>query len=467
MVSKSSKERYFFAIIYTLIAIYLIINIIYILGPVIIIKGSNKVNLEVNTEYKDKGFKVLYLTHIMNNEVLISSNIDNTKLGTYEVKYTLYNKNRISKNKKIINVVDTTKPNIELKNKNNSIACPNGEYIEEGYSAIDNYDGDLTDNVKITKKVNSIIYSVSDSSGNKAVVTRKITRKDDTKPYIKLEGGDYTLFIGSSYQEKGYSAFDNCDGDISDKVKVSGKVNTSSIGTYTLTYEVSDNNKNVSTIERKVTVINKPIFRSKTIYLTFDDGPSNLTSNYLDILKEEGVKATFFINDKGRGYDYLLSRMANEGHVIANHTATHNFYTIYASSENFWNDFNTLNALIKRITGKDNKIFRFPGGSSNQVSIYNPGIMTKLVSESYSKNYIYVDWTIDSDDAGGAKSSDEVYNNVVRYLGYQNVNVVLMHDGKYTTLGALRNIIKYGKEMGFTFAVIDDTTPYVHHHIYN
>lgn len=461
------KNKKISIFLYILIGIYLIINILYLYGPIIIIKGSNTIDIEVNSKYIEKGANVLFFTKNLNNDVLITTNLDITKIGTYEVKYSLKYNNKIITSKKTINIVDNTKPTIELKNKENSVACPNGKYYEQGYSAIDNYDGDITDKVLVTKKYNNWIYTVKDSSGNKNKVIRKIIRLDEDAPEITLNGGDYTIFVGSNYEEKGYTAYDNCDGDITDKVIVRGEVNTKAIGKYKLVYEVTDSSDNTTLFEREITVTNKPVFKSNTIYLTFDDGPSYLTASYLDILKEEGVKASFFINDKGRGFDYLLTRMYNEGHAILNHTATHNFYSIYTSSMAFWSDIDKVNALIKNITGKDNKIFRFPGGSSNTISSYNPGIMTKLVIESNEKGYIYVDWTVDSKDAGGASSSTEVYNNVIKYLGYQNVNIVLMHDGKQTTLGALRDIIRYGKNMGFNFEVIDETTPYAHHTVHN
>ncbi|MDR1246606.1 MAG: polysaccharide deacetylase family protein, partial [Clostridiales Family XIII bacterium] len=107
--------------------------------------------------------------------------------------------------------------------------------------------------------------------------------------------------------------------------------------------------------------------RDKTVYLTFDDGPSMYTERVLDILKEKNVKASFFIvgdsavrlGDKGRA---LLGRMIDEGHTVGVHCNTHAYDRVYASVEAFLDDFNKAHTLIKDVTGVSADIFRFPGG---------------------------------------------------------------------------------------------------------
>ena len=124
---------------------------------------------------------------------------------------------------------------------------------------------------------------------------------------------------------------------------------------------------------------------------------------------------------------------------------------------------------VEGIIGKKSTIIRFPGGSSNTVSRrYSLGIMTILTNEVTNKGFTYFDWNVSSGDAGEARSSDDVYRNVTSSLKYQN-NVVLMHDfeGNYKTLNALRDIIKYGKQNGYTFSAINTSTFPSHHGINN
>ena len=128
-----------------------------------------------------------------------------------------------------------------------------------------------------------------------------------------------------------------------------------------------------------------------------------------------------------------------------------------------------LREKIKKSTGYDSTIIRFPGGSSNTVSKFNPGIMTKLTNKVLANGYRYFDWNIDSNDAGGAKNSDAVYNNVVKNLNKNRANVVLMHDfsGNNKTLNALESIINYGINNGYTFEKITTSTAMVTHNVNN
>ena len=74
------------------------------------------------------------------------------------------------------------------------------------------------------------------------------------------------------------------------------------------------------------------------------------------------------------------------------------------------------------------------------------------------KGYIYFDWNVSSGDAGGCSTSECVYNNTINGLSKSRINVVLMHDIKWTTAGAIRDIIRYGKDNGYVFSVIDEST---------
>src|SRR5699024_8931981 len=128
------------------------------------------------------------------------------------------------------------------------------------------------------------------------------------------------------------------------------------------------------------------------IYLTFDDGPRDGTTDViLDILKEKGVKATFFVTMNGN--DSLIKRIVDEGHSIGIHTASHKYDIIYASRDNYFNDLEQVHKRIYDITGVDSKLIRFPGGSSNTISKkYSEGIMSTLTKEVLNKGYQYYDW---------------------------------------------------------------------------
>lgn len=455
-------------IIILLILILVLLNTIvffFFMSPTLELNGQSEITIKVNEEYIDEGVNATYLGKNIDNDVEVNNDVDTSKIGEYEITYKI-KKGLIERvvTRKVY-VKDLDKPVLELKGEKSVYVCQGKQYVEEGYVATDNIDGDITDKVVSEVLENEIRYSVKDSSGNESSIERKIEYKDTDKPTITLTGGNYSIYQNSTYREKGYKATDNCDGNITKNVKVSGNVDTSKLGTYELTYSVKDSSGNTASVIRKVSVIK--LVKGGTIYLTFDDGPREGTTNViLDILKEENVKATFFVTNGGP--DYLIKRIVDEGHTIALHTATHNYKTVYSSVDAYFNDLAIVHDRVKRLTGVDSKIIRFPGGSSNTVSKnYSKGIMTILAKEVVNRGYKYYDWNIESGDAGKTTTSSGVYNNVIKYLSKTRINMVLMHDVKTYTRDALRNIIIYGKENGYSFAAITADTPVVHHGISN
>lgn len=205
----------------------------------------------------------------------------------------------------------------------------------------------------------------------------------------------------------------------------------------------------------------------KVIYLTFDDGPSVYTDDILKTLDKYDVKATFFVTCSG-SLDKYAKKIIEKGHTLGLHTCTHRYNIIYSSEDNYFNDLNSINSKVEELTGYKSKYIRFPGGSSNTISRFNKGIMTRLTQKVTEYGYKYYDWNIDSKDAAGA-NKDEVYNNVINSLKSHNysTNIVLMHDIKSSTKDALDNIIKDALDIGYTFSNINDYTSEVHHRINN
>jgi peptidoglycan/xylan/chitin deacetylase (PgdA/CDA1 family) len=140
------------------------------------------------------------------------------------------------------------------------------------------------------------------------------------------------------------------------------------------------------------------ILNSKEIYLTFDDGPSELTPVVLDILYEYKIKGTFFVNGRKTniGWD-LYKRIVDEGHSIGNHTYSHDYSKIYTSEDSFVLDFKQLEDLLYEKVGVRPKIMRFPGGSNNTISkkCGSENLMKKLSESMKNMGYQYFDWNVD------------------------------------------------------------------------
>ena len=392
-------------------------------------------------------------------DIEIEGNVDVTKLGKYDIKIVASKKKKHISRKVAVKVVDTQAPVISLSGDTEITIEAGSNYEEAGFSAVDNYDGDITDKVETSAEVDTytkgdttIVYSVKDSSGNEAFTERVIHVEDTTAPQISLTGGEvYYIRMGDTYNEPGYTAVDICDGDVTDKVSVSGNVDTANAGKYTVTYNVSDNCGNESEVQRTVKVV-APMSDDavnpgyKVVYLTFDDGPGPYTEKLLDILDRYNVKATFFVTNGKPDYQNLIAQEAQRGHTVAIHSASHDYAKIYQSVD----------------------LVRFPGGSSNTISKkYCYGIMSQLVCAVEERGFRYCDWNVSSGDAGGTTSTSQVVANVIEGIKSNNVSVVLQHDIKNFSVDAVEQIIQWGLSEGYTFLPMTSTTPMSHHGVNN
>lgn len=361
-------------------------------------------------------------------------------------------------------------PELKLLGKKEINLSLNEKYTDPGYKVVPNnkkYKVVIDNNID-ENKTGSYEVKYSLQVKNKIInKVRKVNVIDNISPEITLKGSDnIKLYESSDYEEPGFIAFDNYDGDITKNVIVQNDIKEE-IGDYKITYIVEDSSGNKTMVTRNVKILDKKK-NIGTIYLTFDDGPSNNTSKILDILKQEDIKATFFLVNFNSSYNPAVKRIYDEGHSIGIHSYTHNYKLIYSSVSAYFDDLNKMNDKIKTITGSDTKLLRFPGGSSNTISSFNKGIMTTLVKEVTNAGYHYFDWNVDSSDAWSARNSNDVYNNVINNLK-NGTNIVLMHDlsSNEKTVNALEKIIKDAKEKGYTFANITMNTKEIHHGINN
>ena len=197
-----------------------------------------------------------------------------------------------------------------------------------------------------------------------------------------------------------------------------------------------------------------------TIYLTFDDGPSDRTDEILTVLAEKDVKATFFVTGKSSEKDLeRMRRIVEEGHTSGMHSYSHVYATVYASVEGFLEDFYKNFVQIREATGQSPTVFRFPGGSING---YDGGFYKEIISEMIRRGFVPFDWNISSEDAVTTRiqSASVLTANVVRGARGSVRGFVLFHDSetKTTTPRALGSTIDQLRAMGFEFAAISPST---------
>ena len=191
-----------------------------------------------------------------------------------------------------------------------------------------------------------------------------------------------------------------------------------------------------------------------TVYLTFDDGPSDRTVEILDILKAQNVKATFFIVGKeGVKRPDLLKRISEEGHTLGIHTYSHVYSSIYQSVDSYLADFSQTYQEIYDATGVKSEVFRFPGGSINR---YSTLYYEEIIAEMTRRGFTYYDWNASSGDASSNATANSVYNNAVQSSEGKDRVILLMHDSisKSYTVAALPSIIEYYKAKGYQFECI-------------
>jgi len=444
----------------------------------IVLEGEQEILVEYGESYQEPGAKVVLSGKWLLKDGItpekvqlqIHTELQEDVLGKYTVDYSAEFYGWSASAQRTVRVVDSVCPVITLKETDTAF-LPGEPYVEDGYEAYDNYDGDLTDKVHITEEMGVRTYAVIDSSGNPASAERKIPYFDPIPPQILLEGKEnITITTGTVYSEPGYSAKDNVDGDLTAEVVVEGEVIWYKPGVYTVSYTVTDSFYNVTQKVRTVTVeavprpqIQNPV--GKTIYLTFDDGPGPYTVELLDLLKRHGVKATFFVTNSGSNGE--LWRMYKEGHSIGIHTMTHDYNSIYASEEVFFNDLYGMQDIIYRETGIRTTLMRFPGGGSNLVSNFNKGIMTTLTEAVQDAGFQYFDWNVDSNDAGGALKRQTVVDNVIEGIQKQRHSIVLQHDIHDFSVEAVEDIILWGLENGYQFLPLTPNSPTMHHDVLN
>ncbi len=471
-------------VLVTLAALVLLVG-----GPVYFLLGVNRFSLELKLvgedtiyleygdSYQEPGIRAALRGTLLwqagegvDAEVKIHSPLNQQKLGKYTLTYAARFLWWEASAQRTVWVVDTRPPVITLAG-DGAAHIAGTPYEEEGFTAMDNYDGDITHRVQRTEEMGLIRYTVLDSSGNQAYAERQVPYHDPVPPEILLTGGEaYVHPAGQIYREPGFAARDVGDGDVTHLVQVEGEVAWYKPGVYPVTYRVSDSRGNETVVTRRVEVraaqrpqVEEP--ENKTVYLTFDDGPSPYTPQLLDVLDRYGVKATFFVADTD--CIDLLKDIAQRGHSIGIHSVTHDYFSIYTSVDAYFADLYAMQDIIYEHTGIKTTLMRFPGGSSNTVSWYNRGIMTLLTQAVEAAGFQYFDWNVDSNDAGGANNKNTVRSNVIGGIASQPWSVVLQHDIHPYSVAAVEEILIWGLNNGYTFQPLTPTSPPAHHEVNN
>ena len=194
------------------------------------------------------------------------------------------------------------------------------------------------------------------------------------------------------------------------------------------------------------------------VYLTFNGTPNENTMAILDVLKEYQVKATFFVDgNASEEMREVYKRIVEDGHTLGMHSYSNQFSTIYASTDAFYEDYSKISDYLEQVTGEKSLYYRFPGGSSNEISNVNMAEFVHILNEN---QITYYDWNVSAGDAAADYSVEDIVLNVTEGVSKYKTSVVLLHDGedKSTTVEALGPLIEALLEMDAQILPIDENT---------
>lgn len=212
-------------------------------------------------------------------------------------------------------------------------------------------------------------------------------------------------------------------------------------------------NENYNEIASKVKEIYSK--KEKIAYLTFDDGPtSKVTPIILDILKEEDVKATFFVIGKSvENNPEIVKRAYEEGHYIANHGYSHKNDILLKNEQNFINEIKQTDEAIGKAIGIEeycSHIFRFPNGFMSSKYKSKKKNMLSALSDI---EYAYIDWNCLNNDSIKKYTKEQLIENLKKSCKDKDTLIILMHDTKDVSDSskALKESIDYLKSQGYKF----------------
>lgn len=222
---------------------------------------------------------------------------------------------------------------------------------------------------------------------------------------------------------------------------------------FSLAIELTTNSIIDESLKEKISTLTKQ--EKKIAYLTFDDGPTlKATGKILNILKEEEVKATFFVIGKYvKKHPELVKRAYEEGHYIANHGYNHDNHKLYKSADSFISEIKNTDIEISKAIGVDNycsHVFRFPNGFMSPNNKAKKKEAAKLLSDM---NYTFIDWNCLNNDSIKKYNSSQLLKNLKKSCKGKGTLVVLMHDTSDVsdTPSVLKDSIDYLKEQGYEF----------------
>ena len=324
----------------------------------------NDIKVEISLNRRFRSCKVL--------SVISNSNYDK------EIKEILKNDNYIKKDNKYIKniTINSTCDSIYKKYKNDKISFKlkgkktlnvevNSEYKDDGYSITSS-----KGKVKLIQNINTgilgkqyVVYKLKTNLYNKYLI-RTVNVIDTTKSSISLKGNEYVIiYLGSKYNEPGFTANDNYDGDITDKVEVTNSINSSKEGNYEVTYKVSDSSGNITETKRKIIVKKSAPIISSISYSDTEATGLTYIKGILVVNKKYGLPKDYNpgVNPEAQA---ALQKMQAAASILGLNLRLVSGYRSYTTQYNLYNNYVKINGQAKADTFSAR-----PGHSEHQTGL--------------------------------------------------------------------------------------------------
>ncbi len=421
-------------IVYSIVALIIalilagLIKLLFFSGlfiPQIRLNGDPHMEVEVNSDFHDPGASARFRFTDYSEHILTESNLDTTRLGEYQIRYTFetYDKSVVRK----VNVIDTTAPSIQLQGGDTVRIFVGEQFEDPGYRATDNYDGDLSAQVIVDTSaldtgkagIYPIIYTSNDTSGNVATITRKVEVCEDPTAFQLYYSHDS---YDNTAEEWWFNKSENHE-------RTTACRDEAFLAKYDAYFMGPD----------------EPV-----LYLTFDEGGNDITyiKEIAGVLNDNEVQATFFLT---RNYiknnPEFINDLVAHGHVIANHSWHHYDMPTLANAQ----DINTFVAELTetektymQVTGQPmKKVFRFPKGGMSERALK---ITQDMGYSNYFWSHAYYDYAQDVSGEEALKTMMDHYHNGAIYL---------LHPSNKGNYLAMDPFIKAMKEKGYSFQTVD------------
>lgn len=393
-------------------------------SPTIQLVGDEVQILPMNQEYEEPGYQATDVEkQDITDSVVVSGYINPKEFGIYVIKYEVKDKSgNVGKAERKIIVKDSEKPVLELKGYQAMTLYTDEEYVEPGYSAMDNIDKDITkkvitkNNIKQEPGMYKVTYEVTDSSGNKVKKERQIyviEHLEYKEKYEKLENVSKGWWSDNKYNQK----------------RPLGGNNGKSLEEYQA-YHLGED--------------------KKMIYLTFDEGSNDTyLDKIVDVLDKNDVKGTFFLcQNYMASHPELIRKMAKNGHTVGNHTHHHYNMPSLATQDKideYVKEVRDVEHIYKQITGKNMiKVYREPKGEWSTRSLK---ILSDLGYSTYFWSADYLDWD-------KPVSKEDALNHMLKR--YHNGAIYLLHPKNIGNYEAMEDFIKTMKKKGYQFGLVKD-----------